>query len=325
MYENRYAGFRVAEQRQADGGIYSFHYNFFNVLTPGTSPIQMTTVINPNARRTSYRFDPSGQLLQVTHQDELRLYPAADPRPAEGKDRRLTIQPFPKRVTKVEGDAQCSSCGNAQAGDVQNVFDLAGNLTTHRDAHGNTSTFEYEPVFSRLTASTNALGHRSEMVFDGRGNLVSAKDPNLNINKSSYNAFGQVIELTDALLQKTKLEYDTFGNLIAVTDALGHKSLFRYDAVSRLLETVDSVGRRTQTFYDNLDRVTKTIDGRGVSTLFNYDLMSNLVMLTDGRGKKTILTYDESNRLATRTDPLGKVETRSYDFLGNLRTFVDRG
>jgi RHS repeat-associated protein len=300
---------RVIEQIQADGGRWTFEYVLSNALMP-SSPVQETTVTDPLGRRTVYRFNPQGYLLDVT-----------DPL---GQTRVFEREPGTNRLLALRGTAECGVCDAPADGDETYTYDDRGNLLTRTDALDRTFTYAYEPVFNRPASITNPLGHTRELTYGPGGLLLTSTDENDHTIAFTYNAFGQPEEITDPAGKVSRIEYDGFGNPVRITDPQGNVTLQRFDAVSRLVERVDPLGRGTLYTYDDLDRITSVTDPLGRTTGFTYDTVGNLLEVTDARGNATVFTYDAMNRVLTRTDSRGHISRWTYDVQGNVTRFEDR-
>lgn len=301
---------RVIQQIQADGGVLNFAYTLLNSQV-ATSPVLQTVVTDALGIQTSYRFDPTQNLLSVT-----------DP---TGQVRVFTHSLQQNNlVTSVTGGGTCPVCGNPAAGDVSFTYDSTGNILTKTDGLGNTTTTTYDPVFGQVTSITDPLGHVYKYTYDASGNMLTATDPNGNTASYAYNSFGQLIQSTDALGGTTTRSFDSFGNQATVTNALNNKITYTYDAVSRLLQGTDPLGRTNTLTYDPLDRPLTRKDPLGHVVTATYDPVGNLLSVTDESGNTDLFTFDAMNRALTRTDARGKTDTRTYDHNGNVIKFVDR-
>ncbi len=109
------------------------------------------------------------------------------------------------------------------AGDVEGV----GEIISHTDATGATTTFAYGPAdpdahqFVPLTAVTDAAGQTVAIDNDGLGRITAFRLPD-----------GRT----------WRLAYDGAGNLTSITDAAGGTRSFSYDAAHRMLTAVDPAG-----------------------------------------------------------------------------------
>jgi len=301
---------RVIQQIQADGGVINFAYTLLNSLVP-TSPVLQTLVTDALGNQTTYRFDPTQNLLNVT-----------DP---TGQVRVFTHSLQQNNlVTSITGGGTCPVCQNPGSGDITFTYDSMGNILTRTDSLGGTTTYTYDPVFGQITSTTDPLGHVYKNTYDASGNKLSSTDPDGNTTTYTYNSFGQLVQQTDALGGKTTHAYDSFGNEVSSTNALGNTRTYVYDAVSRFIQGTDPLGRATTLTYDALDRLLSRKDALGHTSAATYDAIGNITSFTDESGNKSAYTFNAMGRLQSKTDPRGKAETYTYDFDGNVIKFVDR-
>jgi RHS repeat-associated protein len=304
---------RVAQQVEADEGVYHFDYTLNNSDPPAsyTSPVLQTVITDPDGNQTTYRFNTAQLATNVTD--------------STGQMTTFTMDPNTNNLpTGFTGSATCDACPNPSTGNVTFTLDQNGNILTSTDALGNVTTYTYDPTFNKVTSIKDPLGNVTAFTYDSHGNKLTRTDADGNITSFQYNSAGQVTQITDALGNKTTFSYDGFGNLISTTDPLGNTTSTVYDNVSRPIATQDAVGRVSRIAYDSLDLVIGQTNPQAQTTNFNYDAVGNLLSLTDANGNKTTFAYDRMNRLLTRTDPLGNSDSRTYDKNGNLVQFVDR-
>ncbi len=300
---------RLESQTLPDGAQFTFTYETLNPLIP-TSPVVESTTTDGNGHTTTYRFNPEGSLLNVT-----------DPL---GQTREYLRESGTNLLLEIRGNGVCSVCGLAQDGDTSFTYDADGNVTSTTDSLGNTTTYEYEPVFGKITRIVDAENDETTFTYDAAGNMLTRTDGNDNTTTMTYNEFGQLLDLEDPEGNRTKFTYDAFGNLVGTEDPLGNKTAHAYDSVSRLIATRDPAGNVTLRAYDDLDRLASVTDPRGFAAVFDYDAAGNTTRVTDARSNPVDFTYDELNRLETRTDSRGNAESRTYDFNGNLTQRIDR-
>ena len=317
---------KLISQTRPDGGVISMGYTPVNPTVfgvtgppatgsawigggPVASPNLKSVVTDPKGNKTTYRFDSNGFPVEVID--------------ALGQSRTFEREAGSNLLKALRGNGVCDICGDVSAGDVSYTYDSKGNVLTVTDELG-TTTFTYEPVFSRVTKIRDAQGNETNFTYDAKGNMTSRTDANGNRTQYFYNSLGLLTEVVDALDHHTTFSYDDKGNLIWTTDALGNITSIAYDAVSRPITVTDALGRKSTTEFDGLDRVTKQTDPKGQVVMFEYDAASNMTKLTDARGKQTMFAYDNMNRVSTRTDPKLKTDTRTYDLNGNSLTFTDR-
>jgi RHS repeat-associated protein len=301
---------RVTQQRLANGGVLNFSYTLQNPLAGMLSPVLATTVTDALSYQTVYRFSPNQAVISVT--DPLGRMRTID---RDGGN----------FVVGLHGTGSCPVCGDLGAGDQTFSYDdSTGNLLSHTDGLGNTTSYAYDSVFNKLTSITDPLGKITTFTNDSRGNRLTQTDPNGSVTSYAYDQFGQLIQLTDPVGKTTLFSYDSFGNVASVKDPLGNVVSLQYNANGRLMKTQDAFGRTTAITYDGMGRILSQTNAQGGVTTLAYDELGDLLSITDSRNHKVSFTYDFMGRLLTRTDPLGRKDTRTYDLNHNLTKFVDR-
>lgn len=281
---------RVTSQQFADGGVESYAYTLSgNVVTS-------VAVTDPLGRVETKRFSAAGYIIGITD--------------ALGQESRT--------VRAIGTNLPLSSTGPCGCTEDTRQFDARGNVTAVTDRLGQTTSFEYEPLFNRVTKMTDKLGRVTLYAYDARGNLISATDALNRTTSFTYDGFGQLTGVTDALNHTTVMEYDARGHLSAVTNALGHRSAFEYDLLGRLTNAADPLGRSSVFEYDVRDRLVSATDAAGATTRFEYDANGNLTRLTDGLGRDWLTSFDDKNRAETVTDPLGHVRRLVYNAADEL-------
>ncbi len=318
--------YRVCQQTQADGGVYTMYYVTTDIATTpesvqllneaaaggpisqtpcsgtgSTNPVVATVLVDPRGKPTTYRFNGSAALTSVT--DALGQTTTYE-RDATSNLLLSVTDPL-NRVTSF-------------------TYDANGNVLTVTDPATNVRTLTYESTFSKPTSVRDPLNNVTAFGYDSHGNLTSVTDPLNNVTTAAYNAYGQPVTVTNPLNNVTSFTYDSVGNLATVTDPLGNTTTRMYDAVSRLLTQTNPLSQTTAFAYDALNRLTSITDPKLGVTGFIYDPNGNLLSLTDARGSTTSYTYNSMDRVATRTDPLGHSESFTYDLAGNLSQHTDR-
>lgn len=330
---------RVSEQVQADGGRWLFRYYSMgrelgsrdhcvelgsaaasNVPMPGraasspclpwTGPIHETRVTDPMGHETKYRFNSESMLIGTTD--------------AEGQLRTYELEPGSNLVLAEHGLKGCSACGSMGPGDETYSYDEKGNMSSLSDSRGNTSTFVYDPFFSKLAMVKDASGNTSKIEYDDRGNPTSLTDAEGKITQYSFTTYGQLKEIQDPMGSRSSLEYDQMGNLSRIIDATGSSTYFLYDALSQVEEKVYPNGRSSKYKYDLLGRVESTVDGKGNTSKFIFDQVGNLLSVRDPKNTLNVFEYDFMNRQIRRITPSGKIESKKYDLVGNILESIDR-
>ncbi len=275
---------RVIEQRFA-AGFERYTYELSGTRVTGV------TVTDSLGRRMSKRFNASGYVIGM----------------ADGLGQASTIErDLATNLAKVTA----GPCGCAE---MRKEHDGRGNVTLMIDRLGQTMSYQYEPLFNRVTRMIDELGRETRFEYDSRGNLLSITDALNQTRTFTYDQFGQMTAITDALNHTSRLEYDSHGNITAMIDALGNRSVMEYDAIGRVTAIEDALGRRAALQYDALDRPVSLTDPSGARTDIGYDANGNETSVRDALGREWAMAYDKKNRLMSATDPLNRTAEFIYD------------
>ncbi|MBB5112143.1 RHS repeat-associated protein [Micromonospora echinospora] len=141
-----------------------------------------------------------------------------------------------------------------------------------------------------------------------------------SVQRTDYNAAGDVVKITDAAGLVTEFAYDGLGRAISrkvISDAYpaGLVTTFRYDADGQVTESTEPAVTNRVTGAVHTLRTVDTFDADGnVLTRTQQDL-------TGGDASRTVTnSYDERGRLVKVVDPVGVVTLQEYDAYGNQTT-----
>jgi|GEM_PF-1091051 len=285
------------------------------VLTAITDPRGHDPLGSPDpAFTTSYTADPAGRASQTTYPEvpvEENGGAASDENPTtavgyntfgeatDSRDARgeVTTTAYDALGHPVETThpSYTPPGGSAIVPTESWTYDAKGNVLTHTDPRGQTTT----------------------TVYDKRDRAVAITDP-------------QVSGAPDAGV--TRKIYDDAGNLLDTVDQNGAWTIYAYDDLNR--RWAESATERSPlvaytTYYDHndADEVTRVLRpsnfGTGASVLSTYNNVGDLVETTDEAGKTTSYGYDDAGRLVDTTDPLGRSARATYDRAGRLTATAD--
>ncbi len=176
--------------------------------------------------------------------------------------------------------------------------DLGNLLTEHEQATGVRSTYTYNKVGERLSATTTGRG-TTAWAYDLAGRPVSETTPapHSAMTASSYDLAGR--------LTRT-VERSIGGNA-------AREHSFLYDADSNLVKYTDPRGGEWSAAYDALGRRTSSTDPSPTSPTgqtmpapqltFGYDANGNQTRSTDARGNDTFTRYSSRNQPLTVVEP----------------------
>jgi RHS repeat-associated protein len=219
------------------------------------------------------------------------------------------------------------------------VNDTHGDPTTITEAVGTpqarTTTIVYNSTFIHLPASVATQGVVTTYTYDLNENqltktltdtttqtvpystngqtrtwtntwqnflLASAKTPNGNLTKYTYDATGALIDTTNALLQVTNVTQHTGGGYpLVVVDPNNVTTTLTYDVRLRLLtSTVSATGQPSFT------------------TTNTYDPAGNLTSVQLPDNSKLTYAYDAAHRLISTTDLFDNATKLTLDALGDI-------
>jgi len=200
-----------------------------------------------------------------------------------------------------------------------NTARLFGNLTlydvtgiTHEDS--TTESFVYDAA-GNLTSHVDQAGHTTSGTYNANGQPLTATNAAGGVTTNIYNVDATLDDYTDPAGNTTTFGYDALKrpNLIISED--GSTFDFTYDDADRLLTTTDENGNTTTLAYDlngNLDTIT---DPLGSTATYTYDGNDRPLTATDQLGGVASVSYDALGRLETITDENSNTTTNSYNTL----------
>ena len=188
-----------------------------------------------------------------------------------------------------------------------------------------TTSYTYEPQFSRITSITNPLGDVSSATYDDSTNIITVTDPLGNRTSISLNGRGQIVSILDPMQDNWQFDYFG-GDLNSITNPLLNRFLILRDAAGRPASATDALGGISSYVFDGVGNLTTFTDPLGNSVVYGYTPNNYLSSVTDPKNTTTPTTYayDNMDNLQSRTDALLKADTRQYDLKGNLRCFTSR-
>ena len=187
---------------------------------------------------------------------------------------------------------------------LQEVFtyNALNDITSHRDARGNSTTFEYL-----------------------NGNLLRVTRPLNSITEiANRNAYYQVTSVRNPEGIITNYAFDDVNGNLSNTTIQGTtiSSSATYDNASRVKTVTDPEGKITKVDYDYNDNVTKETDARNAETTYSYDRNDNLLTITDPLQQVTTFGYSDAEDFLLTETFGGHTKTYDYNQDGSLKTFV---
>lgn len=297
-----------------------------------TTGNRLTSMTAPEGTLTRYAYNAKGSLSKETRAAGKPVESVID----------YTYDDFGRLTTKTFGGATTTYVYDDGAYPVEVKNPLQHVTRYERDLLG------------RLTAVTDANGHRTTFTYDDLGNLLTKKNP---LDQTwtwtwTYNAGGRLSQIKDPLDRATLVETDYDANVTAVVDALQNRweytydgmgnrtqikigaavTAMTYDAGNRLTSVTDPEGNTTRYEYSDAGCSTcggsnrtpeKTFDPFDNMTRNVFDRNGRVVEIHDPMQYVTTLLRDSQGRVIRRTDANGNPTQYEYDALGRLFKQID--
>jgi RHS repeat-associated protein len=304
----------VTEIVQADGSTVRREY------TPTT---WLAAEIDELGAATRYAYDERGNRIRITGPDT----------------------PAGPRVTEIRYDE-----GNRPIELVDPVgsswrwnYDAAGRLTSRTDPLGHPTTYAWAGV--DLVVVIDAVGARTELVWDAAHNLVAIAGPDGHAVRRSYDALGQVVAITDALGHTQRRQYDAAGRWLRITEPDGEVREVVRDGEGRVVQARDARrevslgyagmgwlasrrvgGHAVQWRHDTEGRVVAVVDERGGEHTFERDRVGRVRVERTVDGILTRFVRDAAGRVVAEHRPDDVVVRHGYDAAGaRVETVYPRG
>ena len=183
----------------------------------------------------------------------------------------------------------------------------------------------------QVAATIDALGRRTETLFDANNRPVQTKDAlNGRISKG-YNGANWLTTIVDAIGRRTEMGYDKRGRVLTTTQVMTNPAdnvttAVEYDAKGQVTAQVDKLGKRTLMEYDEVGRVTSVTDADGNRTEMEYDAIGQQTAQVDALGNRTAMEYDAAGRHVATVEAVGTLNYRTqmdYDKVGRLLATTD--
>lgn len=249
---------------------------------------QPQTVVDPNGLASTLAYDPSGNLLSVTHTGGRKTSYTYD------GNRKITSITYPNgRVSRLRYNAagRLDQMGNTASEYVtfpKSASDIVNNISTARSARNAPS----------LSGATPVAGYAGEFI-------ASLASDSLGRTWTVNGNNGQGVGYT----------YDGNGNVKTRTDNLGRVTSYDYDAQDRLHKVTAPDQGATTYDYDADGHLATLTDPRGVATSFTYNAFGEVMTRTSPDTGLTTNVYDSGGRPTSETRADGKTVGYTWDAL----------
>ncbi|WP_283215120.1 DNRLRE domain-containing protein [Pseudofrankia sp. DC12] len=245
------------------------------------------------------------------------------------------------RPTQVSHPSYTPPGGSASTPSESFTYDHNGNVLTHVDTRGQTTTAVYD-MRDRVVSVTDpqvdglpAPGV-SRAIYDDASNLVTTVDQNGAWLFHAYDDLDRLwattsTERTPSATFSTYYGYDDAGDLDKILRptnvSAGAAATADYNGVGELTATHDEAGKTTTYTYDLAGRLASSTDPLGRKTTYAYDRAGRQtgaaqVSNTNTQLRSLSIGYDAAGNVTSQTDPNGNTTTDTYDALDQLRSIT---
>ena len=222
-----------------------------------------------------------------------------------------------------------------------------GDPTSHTDARGFTTTFQYN-ARRELTNTVAPTNLTVKVSFDAVGNVASLTDARGFTSSNTWSATRHLFKTTlpatpqgvpavtntydnrdwlirtvDSQLCTLSYSNDAAGRMISMTDPVQRRITFGYDANGQTTSITNAAQTVTRQAWDARGKPFRQTDGAQHTSVSAYDPAGNLVALTNRNGKKWQFKFDGANRLSTTITPLNRQTVLTFNHQGSLATVTD--
>ncbi|GEM_PF-1389699 len=293
-------------------------------------------VVDANGVQTVLTYNDRGWLISSTVQSRAGNLVTTYGYSLHGLVTQIT-SPDGSSLTLEYDDARRLTAIQNSVGDrLEYTVDTAGNRTEERirDASG-TLVGQMTQVFDdlgRLTSSLGAEGQNTRYAYGPEDRQSTMIDPKGGATGQQFDELYRLVRSEDALTHVTQLSYDPRDNVASVTDARSLSTSYEYNEHNEVIRRVSPDTGVTTYAYDQAGNVIQMTDARGVTTQYTYDAINRLatVAYISQPNQNVVYIYDQQDltpddnvynagvgRLTSMTDESGSTQFR-YDDRGNL-------
>jgi RHS repeat-associated protein len=222
-----------------------------------------------------------------------------------------------------------------------------GDSTSHTDANGNVTGFNYNNR-RELTNTVAPTNLTVKVSYDVVGNVASATDARGNTTSNIWSVTHQLLatifpstpqgvpvttnvydnrdwltRMVDPLQKATVYTNDAAGRVIAVTDPVQRTTRFGFDVNGRKLAMTNAQQEVTRQTWDARGALLKLTDGAEHFSTRAYDAAGNQIILTNRNGKKWQFQFDGANRLTNTITPLNRSTSLAFNQRGLISSLKD--
>ena len=223
-----------------------------------------------------------------------------------------------------------------------------GNVTSHTDARGYVTTYQYS-LRGELTNAIAPTNLTTSVAYDAVGNVRSVKNPRgfsvvntwsptrkltstalpttpqgTPVVTNIYDGRDWLMQSIDPLQRLTAYTNDVAGRPLTIIDPLQRPTTFGFDADGRRTAATNAAQEFTQLHWSSRGENTLFTDPAGHSVGHLYDAAGNMIRLTNRNGRVWQFQYDGANRLTNTISPFGGRQTKlSFNSRGLLQSVTE--
>jgi RHS repeat-associated protein len=300
-------------QTDALGTVTSYAYD-----GNGNRTSQSVTRTLPGGSRqtltSAYAYDGNGRLVKTTNPDNSTTQTIYN-----SIGQQVTAIDALGRQTayRYDADGHVTLTTYPDSTTESTVYDRNGNRTQFTDRTNVLTVYTYDAL-NRLTQSQRGSSSPTinKTSYDAIGQVLTTTDPNGKVTTYAYDDAGRRTQVTNALSQITTFVYDAAGNQTSFQDANNNSTTYTYDNDNRRIQVTYPDSKFETTTYDPLGRVTARTDANSKTTQYGYDAVGRLTSVTDALGQITSYAYDEVGNRISQTDANNHTTTYAYDQRG---------
>lgn len=209
------------------------------------------------------------------------------------------------------------------------TYDKFGRITSHKQADGASTSYEYND----RTVTTKAPTGTNIKTLDAWGNVIESTDKTYKDSPTVsyiYNSIGKPVSVTSCGNSVT-IKYDGAGRKTELKDPDAGTQTYTYAANGTLLSQTDGRGITTAYTYDNLGRQIKKVCGDEIQTTTygtSGNALNRVISEECNNGMKEEFEYDNIGRVVSRKRTNGNRTFRTtynYNNNGQLESVVYPG
>jgi RHS repeat-associated protein len=193
--------------------------------------------------------------------------------------------------------------GTSSAVQEANTYNGAGQLLTHTNGRGATTTYTYDASGNR-TSEVNPDHDEAKWTYDGTHDVATATTPGGETTTITRNSHGEPETVSrpapGATTQTTHYKYDSHGDLESVEDPLKRVTKYEYDSYGDRSAEIDPEGDKRTWKYNEDSQLTSTVSPRGNVKGAEASKYTTKIE-RDAQGRPTLVTEPEA-RGAARPD-----------------------